>query len=162
MKPAIRNSNDRRPAAVPGPLNPWRKWNSSKLRRAAHNAFSPLRAAFIAALVVLSPFMAQPAEAACITKTYTLPSISYLQLALSNGRVVHLRRSVYMHYPTVNIWDNRRYIGQYYIPVTYAGLSIILINRVVLETWMGSVRQVVKQVPVVKACNYWAASQVGG
>jgi hypothetical protein len=122
---------------------------------------SSIRTGYVVSLIMSCSLITPHAEAACTFKKYTLPSISYLQLVRNDGRVVHLQRSAYKYNPTVHVWIQRNYRGQYYIPKNVYDIRVILENRLVLETWMGQVRQVFKQIPIAKACSNWRSSIVG-
>jgi hypothetical protein len=78
----------------------------------------------------------------------------------SNGYTVHLQRSNYNYSPTVLVWENWQFTGHYYIPKDVYDIQVRLVGRYVLETWMGKVRQVYKQVPVARACSNWSVSTV--
>ena len=117
-----------------------------------------LRRLKVAALVSLSTLAillasSAYAQTACTLQEYTLPSVDYLQLTYNaNGYVVHLQRSSDQYAPTVQVWEQGQYMGAYYIPVAIYDIEVSLEGRYVLETWMGEVRQVYKQVPVARAC----------
>lgn len=107
--------------------------------------------AILASLVIPQALPAQ-AESSCSLQEYTLPSTSYLQLTHTSGYVVHLQRSSSNYAPTVKLWEQQQYSGEYPIPVDVYDIQVRLEGRWVLETWMGQVRQVYKQVPVARAC----------
>ena len=102
----------------------------------------------------------RPAAAACAT--YTLPSLSYLQLVRRDGYAILLQRSVRSGFPTARIWEKGRYTGEYNIPIDVADIRVRLELRLVPEMWMGRVRYVHKQVPVAQACDNWAVRTVPG
>lgn len=104
----------------------------------------------------------QNAQAQSGLTTHTLPSISYLELRRSDGLVMHLQRGTFNRQNTVRVWVNGRYAGEGYIPQRLFDVTATHELRLVLETWMGRVRQVQKQVPVVRVPRHWQVRVVGG
>jgi hypothetical protein len=70
----------------------------------------------------------------------------------ADGYVVHLQRASYQYAPTVRVWEQGQFMGEYYIPIAIYDIQVSLEGRYVLETWMGEVRQVYKQIPIARAC----------
>jgi hypothetical protein len=110
------------------------------------------------ALIILGCFLGPLgphtyAEGTCTLQEYTLPSTSYLQLTHNaSGYVVHLQRSSYQYTPTVLVWEQGQFTGAHYLPVDVYDIQVRLEGRYVLETWMGKVRQVYKEVSIARAC----------
>lgn len=75
----------------------------------------------------------------------------------ADNAVFHVQKNVVNRAYTALIYSNFRYLGQYRIPLDIApGLVLRFENRIVLETWMGRVRQVIKVLPVAVYCsNLW-------
>jgi hypothetical protein len=92
------------------------------------------------------------AQGTCTLQEYTLPSTSHLEMIHTSGYVIHLQRASDQSQPTVRVWEQGQFIGEYYIPIDIYDIQVRLEGRYVLETWMGEVRQVYKQVPMAKAC----------
>lgn len=107
----------------------------------------------------LTPSSAQ--AAACTRIKYDLPASYALQLTDSQGgSVVHLRRANYQYKPTVHIWIQHNYRGHWYIPQNVYDIQVQMETRLVLETFNGKVRQVYKQVSIVRACSNWRVTRV--
>src|SRR5688500_16292528 len=117
----------------------------------------PIQQLGVIALVILGSLGAglmpsAHAQGACTLQEYTLPSTSYLEMIHTSGYVIHLQRASDQSQPTVRVWEQRQFTGEYYIPIDISDIQVRLEGRYVLETWMGEVRQVYKEVPVAKAC----------
>lgn len=123
------------------------------------NIFRGLRLAIVAVGVSLGTLQATATlvqAQSCRSSSY-LPSASALTLQHASGTIVSLQRGNYNFRPTVHVWINGSYAGQYYIPLTLAGGQIQVRIRMQLryETWLGKVRQVYKAVPYVIVCGNW-------
>ena len=98
----------------------------------------------------------------CAEREVTLPSVRHLKLTRQDdGLVLHLQRGASNGAPTVRIWEHHEYAGERYVPASVHGISVKLVTRQVYETWMGSVQQVTKQVPVAEFCaGEWSDATV--
>jgi len=109
------------------------------------------------ALAMVSGAAPAPRQDTCAKRD--VKKTSYTVLRHSNGTTLHLLGDIRDRYiDTVHIWVNGEYAGQYDLPVNI-GPDIVVRHegRWVLETWLGKVRQVYKQVPIVKYCGAWRA-----
>ena len=104
------------------------------------------------------------ATATCTRVRQDIPASAntYLRLTRrSDGRVIHLRKGIYNHYPTVHVWEQLRYSGQWYIPVDVYDIQVRLERRLMTEIWMGQVRQTYKNIPVARYCpTRWSVAKV--
>ncbi|MCC7020696.1 MAG: hypothetical protein IT332_13120 [Ardenticatenales bacterium] len=97
-----------------------------------------------------------PQESTACSKR-DLKKTQYLALTHSSGVVVHFLGDIRNRViDTSHVWVNYSYRGMYDLPVT-VGSEITVRHelRLTTEIWMGRVRQVQKQIPVVKFCGGW-------
>jgi hypothetical protein len=117
------------------------------------------RAGLIRALgLVLLAGGAPAAHAQACRTTSLIPTLDALPVRnAATGQIVALQRSNLNYRPTVHIWMNNAYVGQYYVPVQiYPNqLDVLLHTEIRLEPWMGQMRQVQKVVPYLRACGSW-------
>lgn len=92
----------------------------------------------------------------CRSSSY-LPTTGVIALQNVSGTTIYLQRGNYNFKPTVHVWVNGSYAGQYNIPNAFFGGQIKVLFRLQLrtETWLGKVRQVYKEVPYVTVCGAW-------
>ncbi|AFZ32883.1 hypothetical protein Glo7428_4440 [Gloeocapsa sp. PCC 7428] len=80
-----------------------------------------------------------------------------------DGVTVHLQRDSKNYRHSVHVWINSQYAGVHPIPISlsYPDLTVILVQRLMTEIWMGQVRLVPKIVPVVRYCpSIWNKSDI--
>jgi hypothetical protein len=94
-------------------------------------------------------------------KTSYIPSLQPLVLQALNGTSIALRRHVRNHRPTVYVWLNNRFGGEYFVPLSLASgeIQVLMHTHMGLETWMGSVRQSLKETPYLVICGPWSATR---
>lgn len=104
-----------------------------------------------------SPALAETGSGPCRESSY-IPGLSPLTLTAGNGRQLSFQWDTDQNFPSVKVWVNGVYENEYRLPATFAGgeIEARLDQRYALETWMGSVRQTVKQVPVLRVCGPWS------
>jgi hypothetical protein len=90
----------------------------------------------------------------------SIPGNSPLTLQRADGQTVSLQSNSRGYYRTAHVWTNGNYVGQYNIPFQLADgeIQVRLRARHRLETWLGKVRQVYKQVPYVVVCGNWTGN----
>ncbi|HJS86291.1 MAG TPA: hypothetical protein VJ779_12600 [Acetobacteraceae bacterium] len=104
---------------------------------------------------VASPALAQDN----CRKTSYIPSMQPMVLQAPNGTSIALQRHVRNHRPTVYVWLNHRFAGEYLVPLSLASgeIQVLMHTHMGLETWMGSVRQSLKETPYLVVCGPWSA-----
>lgn len=97
--------------------------------------------------------------AACRQSSY-IPSLSPLVLRSGQGTMLALQRSVRQGMPTVKVWVNGQFSGEYNVPFTaYGGqIQTRLRQRMGLETWLGRVQQAQKITPYLVVCGDWSGT----
>ncbi|MEM7272211.1 MAG: hypothetical protein AAF547_03935 [Actinomycetota bacterium] len=90
----------------------------------------------------------------CVTTGY-VPRSGTMQLTHRNGTVVHLQQDSHRYEPTAHVWINGQSEGEWYLPLDLGDIDILFRYQYRYETWLGSVRQVLKPVAYVQACNGW-------
>jgi len=92
----------------------------------------------------------------CTPQQADIPQVSYGHFEAvrkQDNVLVQLQRDISNGAPSVHLYVNSTYYGEYLIP---AEITLDLVahteQRLVLETWMGSVRQTYKMIPIAKFC----------
>jgi hypothetical protein len=94
---------------------------------------------------------------ACRQSSY-IPSLSPLVLRNGQGTMLALERSVRQGAPTIKVWVNGQFSGEYKVPFTAFGgqIQTRLHQRMGLETWLGRVQQAQKIMPYLVVCGDWS------
>ncbi len=119
---------------------------------------------FVAAgvLALAAAFAAPQAHAQCTLSKKDLPSTGYLRfIGIRDGRVVYMQKGIYNSSNIGHVWEQQGYVGYGFIPFDYLDLQVRHEGRYVYETWLGKVRLVYKQIPVVKFCSArWSVARI--
>lgn len=99
------------------------------------------------------------AGSSCRESSY-IPGLSPLTLTGANGTRMSFQRDTDDNFPSVQVWVNGAFDGEYRAPATFASgeIQVRLDQRMTLETWMGEVRQTIDQVPILRVCGSWSGA----
>jgi hypothetical protein len=108
-------------------------------------------------LIIIATLAAAPARAQDCSSSSYIPTLAPLTLRHVSGYTIDLLGDSKGYGPSVHIWENGQYSGEYQVPISIADGQIQVLLRMEqrLETWMGRVRQVLKAIPYVTVCGLW-------
>lgn len=111
-----------------------------------------LRSLLVIAIFLVASLGAEAASAACTYSSLSQSRPTYVRY--KNGYTLGVQSAYYRGNPTAHLWQNGKYQGQYYIPLTLFNGQVVITTRGkwVFETRNGRVRQVWKLVPSVGVC----------
>lgn len=104
------------------------------------------------ALFLLTFVWAETTQAAC--QYSFLSQTRQTHVRYKNGYTLGIQSGYYGGRPTAFIWENNRYVNQYYIPINIFNGQVVITTRgkFVYETRNGRVQSVWKLLPAVGVC----------
>jgi hypothetical protein len=116
---------------------------------------SDVKIGMIALAAILS---ASPASAQSCRNLAYIPGVNAVTLQNEAGTTISLQHNSRNYHHTVRVWENNNYVGEYYIPVSFASgeIQVKLKMKQRLETWLGQVRQTNKHLPYITVCGNWS------
>ncbi len=96
-----------------------------------------------------------PSGGSCRRSSY-IPGLSFLAVSHPDGTTVEVQADARDFRRTVHVRHNGVPTGEFDLPHQVApGVTALLDQRLTTEIWMGEVRQVIKQIPVLEVCDPW-------
>lgn len=104
------------------------------------------------ALFLLTFTWAETTQAACQYSYLSQTRPTYVRY--KTGYTLAMQSGYYGGRPTVFLWQNNKFVGQYYIPLSLFSGQVVITTRgkFVYETRNGTVRSVWKLLPAVGVC----------